>query len=127
MDVVDTLYGWWLEQFRKTETQVLSVGVRSALGYEGTNLVPKQLSKAEFRDRLKRKWRELPVKQDWIDRFVVNREQELRQLPVDVQAFLLDCSVSLPLSLEGTGDDGDNQQSSLKSPHFTPDVLPHDA
>jgi hypothetical protein len=98
MDVIGTLYGWYVEKWERDD--VLAQPARVALRYEGTDLVPKMISRQEFI-----RWLSIPslnprIKQMWINGFVCGHETELAAMPESVKRYVRDCVKNPPTFLD---------------------------
>jgi hypothetical protein len=121
MSVADTLYQWYVADFKQSDHKSASSGIREALGYSNTALVPQQMTFDAFVDGLRQPWRTLSVKQSWINRFLAGHEQETNRFSNDVQAFLRDCGQPVPQELR------ENSGLSLKPPHFSRSIQRRDS
>ena len=99
MDVIGTLYGWYVEKWERDD--VLAKPARVALRYEGTDLVPKMISLQEFIRWLRNPSRNPRFKQMWINGFVCGHEEELAAMPDSVKRFVTDCVKNPPTFLDG--------------------------
>jgi len=121
MSVTNTLYQWYVAYFQRSDRESVSSGIRDALGYANSALVPQQMTFDAFGDGLRQPWRTLSVKQSWINRFLAGHEQEINRFSNDVQAFLRDCGQPVPPELK------EHSGVSVKPPHFSRSVQLRDA
>ncbi len=99
MDVIGTLYGWYVEKWERDE--VLAKPARVALRLEGTHLIPSMIGQQEFIRWLRNPSRNPRVKQMWINGFVDGHAEELATLPDSVKRFVSDCAKNPPAFLDG--------------------------